>query len=48
VILDRADLRPLYDVVKSWLDTVGLEGATDGLAALEQALSMKLASLRAR
>jgi hypothetical protein len=48
VILDRADLRPLYDVVKSWFDTVGFARATDGLAALEQALRLKLTSPHAR
>lgn len=44
VILDRADLRPLYDVVKPWFDQVGSERGTHGLAALEEALRLKLAS----
>jgi hypothetical protein len=40
VILDRADIRAVEDVVGRWFTEVGLEGAPEGLVALEEALQL--------
>jgi hypothetical protein len=40
VILDRADLAAVEDVVGRWFTEVGLEGAPEGLVALEEALRL--------
>jgi len=40
MILDRADIRAVEDVVSPWFTEVGREGAPEGLVALEEALRL--------